>query len=63
MSGLKQLFLFNRSCLSIGKSPAPLGLGALNLVSPYDQVESENEVVVLRISFFCLFPTKGFEEY
>jgi hypothetical protein len=55
MSGLRQLL--TRSFSAIEKSPAPLGSVTLNLVCPYDQMESENETVVLRISFICLFPT------
>jgi hypothetical protein len=56
VAGLRQLFPYNRSCSFIGKFPAPIGPGTLNVISPYDYMESENEMAVLRISFFCLLP-------
>lgn len=31
----------------------------LEFSSPYDEMESEKEMVVLRISFSCLFPTQN----
>ena len=54
--GWTQTSLYNRSHSAIGKSPAPLGPGTLNLVSPYDKMESENKMAAFRTSSFGLFP-------
>ena len=53
-----QTAVYIGSCSATGKSPAPLGPGTLNLVSPCDQMEFENKMVIIRVSFFCIFPAK-----
>lgn len=61
----KGMGLLHSPCLTskIAKSPDPLGLGTLNLVSLYDSIQSKNETVVVRISLFSLFATVALQMY